>query len=124
MKKPSITNPDQSKFLIDLGIKPDSSDFYYIPSINPKDPEDVSFDLYPKYLKGKDLRGIPAWSVGALLELLESNEKFGEFKIIKRTYYHGEMVYKDKSKGYLRTDDFETPIEAAIDMIKFSLNKN
>lgn len=105
------TNIEQSKHLLELGLNPETSDMFIENNI-----------AYPKEEGYTDVEKITfSWSLSALLELMPSIKKIGYIsnhpKLLRA--YATDEWYMDCLQ--YTTDTFNTPIEAAYDMVVWLL---
>ena len=95
------TSIEESKKLIELGLKPETADMWYRSLLD--------FPEIKRTING-ELGILPCWSVGQLLELMPTYELWKENRdnTIKYCIVH----------SWYQSDWYDTVIEAIIDMIE------
>lgn len=109
------TNIDQSKELIKLGIDVNTANMYWWYSgkrfyIEAMDDGDFS----------KEGGDIPAWSLSALLKLINSDYKL-EKSMLDQSFI---FTYAIHIEGVYRTREYDEPLDAAFEMISYLLKSN
>lgn len=85
----NFTTPEQSKRLLELGVRADSADCYYARGFN-KHTQEWNYDSFPTIImEGMfeiEPTDIPCWSVGRLIEILMICRNGDDVKFF---YYEG-----------------------------------
>lgn len=118
------TSIEQSKYLLKLGLSPDTADMYY-----PKVDENIySSCPFPKECDTfrKQESDIPAWSLSALLKLMPKvmkgiPEKAAYKFVLKTNVYDAwQCNYEHPSFGELYSiPEQKTPLDAAYNMVVY-----
>ena len=117
----NYTSVEQSKKLLELGLKAESADMHYID----EDEELIRVGWDAKY--PPDAEHLPAWSVGALLEVMPQTNKFHtivdiEFNRITFEPCDDDIILDESTFHY---SDGKDLLEACYNMICWLLeNKN
>lgn len=115
------TSIEQSKKLIKLGIDVNSADMYWLNRhidltetkyevfvINKSNKYIDFFKSYAVAIEAKEI--IPAWSLGALLEIIRINGSYG-------LQMDEEGFYLENEDGDIMTESYFNPIDACMEMI-------
>jgi hypothetical protein len=93
-----VTTIEQSKHLLELGLKAETCDMHY--------------DNVQRIRMGKSSIGTPAWSLSALIELMPYSIGSCNPKMVKNDYgYFMEPNVNDDDKVY------DTPLDATYEMV-------
>ena len=105
------TSIEQSKKLIELKLPKDSADMFYLRA-------DIALgeiECYPNALHREDIGDdIPAWSLSALLELIQCDYKLEKTLFDQSDYFTYSIVCDDLD---YRTFEYDNPIDAAFEML-------
>lgn len=117
------TTIEQSRRLLELGVKPETADMYYsnagIPAFS-----NGEYILYAKsYAEVMEKLNnqispfdfIPAWSLHRLIELADESVEIGGFWVKIHRVYQG--VYQYEEKG----NDYDNLIDAIADLINYKV---
>ncbi len=117
MNKQVCTNIEQSKKLLELGLDESTADMWYHPDFN--------YMNLPDFSRRCGVENIPAWSLGALMDLLPPVCK-GNLLQIKKTYTDGGRFYFAYANlaCYLYQASGATAFEAAFNMVCWLLKEN
>lgn len=109
MKNKICTSQEQSQKLIELGIDVNTADMFW-DTLFAKKPE-AQVDNHHLIDEYDDEHRVPAWSLTALLEVMNEPEliRNSEGKWLIRVWYHGYLY----SKG-----GYDNPVDACVGMIE------
>ena len=130
------TTIEQSKKLLELGLKLETADMIYRKEFDPYYNTYVLNEEYPEFLKfsGDFLQGdVPCWSLGALLEIMPEQIIYSDFKPFplglfkgnkeehsKYGHYWIQYFATDSGGAYVQTNGHSL-IEAAFNMVVWLL---
>ena len=113
----NCTTPEQSKVLIRLGLNAKTADCYW-------DYDVQKHEYYPMFMDDQyDDLCIPAWSLGALLELIPKSISedgtatvyaFSLFPTWSKTWI---AIYETADHYVCESKEAETPLEASLDIL-------
>ena len=134
----TATSFEQSKRLIELGVDRETSDMCYLCSVCDSSGyvlDEPICDLCPRFIRDVsgmvDVRGIPAWTLSTLMDLLPKNNiDLFDLRYLSSTFDSKGNQIKDI--WAISKDDMDEvttfyekdPIDAVVDMIEFLYLKN
>lgn len=103
----NFTTPEQSKRLLELGVPANSADLFYhegarsnlergmfLSTLEGYENFDKAVIGYRKYLSDKDMKAVPCWSVGRLMEIWDICGNTCECVTAKRDETRTELLVK------------------------------
>lgn len=114
----TFTTVEQSKRLLELGVKPETADMTWIVFVDNSTRLMVADDwMIEKMIEG-GAQLVPCWSLGALFAIMQQVE-YNYPNLTKHPDTHEFFLVTSK----YCTDFYDNPIDACMDMIEWGMKK-